>query len=105
MLIVSALALHELVSFLRELGPEVGSPLKREPLLHHAAGPWLETLTDALTHELVDTRFRDLHDEFGLRRHHREDLTLHFQRARAESFSRLAGDVALADQGSNDARE
>src|SRR5262249_60210823 len=76
-----------------------------EPLFHHAAGPWLETLADALVDELVDARFRDLHDKRGGGRHHREDLAVHLQRARAEPLSRLAGHVALAAHGGDDARQ
>src|SRR5689334_7396358 len=93
----SARDLHELVSFLREIGPEVGPTIKRKPFLHNAARPRLETHTDALIHELVDTSSWDLHDEFAARGHHCEDLAVHFERARAESLSRFAGHVALAD--------
>jgi len=48
---------------------------------------------------------RDLHDGLGARRHHREDLAVHFQRDRAELLSRLAGHVALAGHGGDDARD
>src|SRR5215470_17803315 len=103
--IVSALALHELVGFFRKIDPALRMAIECEPLFHNPARARLEALADPIVDEFVDALFWDLHDEFGARRHHREDLAVHFERARAESLSRLARHVVLAGQGSSDGRE
>src|SRR5262245_52870200 len=79
--------------------------IERQPLFHNPAVARLEALADAIVDEFVDARFWDLHDEFVAGRHHREDLAVHFQGARAEPLSRLAGNIALSGKGRDDGRE
>src|SRR5262245_64181251 len=85
--IVSALALHELVGFFRKIDPEFRMAIECEPLFHNTARTRLEALANALVDEFVDARFRDLHDKFGVRRHHRHALAVQLQRAGAEPSS------------------
>jgi len=78
MLIVSALALHELVGFFRKIVPEFRMAIECEPLFHNPAMARLEALSNAIVDEFVDARFWELHDELGPRRHHCENLAVHF---------------------------
>src|SRR5260370_24778448 len=70
---------YELPGLPRERYPELPASGDDEPLLHQPTEARVEGNSSARASQLTDALFRQLDDEVPFRRHHGEDLAVHFQ--------------------------
>jgi hypothetical protein len=70
---------YELPRLPRERYPELPACGDDEPLLHQPTVARVEGNSSARASQLTDALFRQLDDEMPFRRHHGEDLAVHFQ--------------------------
>src|SRR6266478_1511770 len=72
------------------------------PLLHEAAGSWLEAFARAAGDERVNAIFRQLHYKFILRGHHGKDRALDLKCAGAEALPATDSDVSIVRERFDD---
>jgi hypothetical protein len=59
----------------------------------------VEALTLAAAHKFIDAFLWEIDNELALGRHHREDLAIHFESARAEALPPLPADTSVVGEG------